>query len=115
MQLPLVKTMIAVTFVAGLLPVIGNLLSNAVVVIASLSVSPHVAIGSLVYLVAIGFFSARNDADAHERGVKQVAIPSLGTRSTERRACRRSGGSAMRRSGAPAAKVASACSSAVTA
>jgi predicted PurR-regulated permease PerM len=52
-HLPLVKTMIAVTFVAGLLPVIGNLVSNVVVVVVSLSVSPYVAIGSLVYLVAI--------------------------------------------------------------
>jgi predicted PurR-regulated permease PerM len=52
-QLPLVKTMIAVTFVAGLLPVLGNLISNVVVVIVSLSVSPAVAIGSLLYLVAI--------------------------------------------------------------
>jgi IS5 family transposase len=33
-----------------------------------------------------GFFSARNDADAHERGVKRVAIPNLGTKSAERRA-----------------------------
>ena len=52
-QLPLVKTMIAVTFVAGLVPVFGNLISNVVVVIVSLSVSPFVALGSLVYLVAI--------------------------------------------------------------
>jgi IS5 family transposase len=33
-----------------------------------------------------GFFSARNDANAHERGVTRVAIPNLGTKSTERRA-----------------------------
>jgi len=52
-QLPLIKTMIAVTFVAGLVPVFGNLISNVVVVIVSLSVSPFVALGSLVYLVAI--------------------------------------------------------------
>ena len=52
-QLPLVKTMIAVTFVAGLIPVFGNLISNVVVVVVSLSVSPFVALGSLVYLVAI--------------------------------------------------------------
>ena len=45
--------MIAVTFVAGLIPVVGNLVSNVVVVIVSLSVSPFVALGSLVYLVAI--------------------------------------------------------------
>jgi predicted PurR-regulated permease PerM len=52
-QLPLVKTMIAVTFVAGLIPVVGNLISNVVVVVVSLSVSPYVAGGSLLYLVTI--------------------------------------------------------------
>ena len=45
--------MIVMTFVAGLIPVIGNLISNVVVVIVSLSMSPFVAIGSLIYLVAI--------------------------------------------------------------
>jgi predicted PurR-regulated permease PerM len=34
-QLPLTKTMIAITFVAGLLPVIGNLISNTVIVVVS--------------------------------------------------------------------------------
>ena len=52
-QLPLIKTMVAVTFIAGLVPVFGNLVSNVVVVIVSLSVSPLVALGSLVYLIAI--------------------------------------------------------------
>ncbi|MEO6895725.1 MAG: AI-2E family transporter [Caldimonas sp.] len=52
-QLPLVKTMIFITFVAGLLPVIGNLVSNVVVVIVSLSISPYVAGASLLYLIAI--------------------------------------------------------------
>lgn len=52
-HLPLVKTMIFITFLAGLIPVVGNLVSNVVVVIVSLSVSPVVAAGSLVYLVAI--------------------------------------------------------------
>ena len=33
-----------------------------------------------------GFFSNRNEVNAHERGVKRVAIPNLGTKSTERRA-----------------------------
>ena len=33
-----------------------------------------------------GFFSARNETIAHERGVKRVAIPNLGTKSVERRA-----------------------------
>lgn len=52
-QLPLVKTMIAVTFVAGLVPVFGNLISNVVIVVVSLSVGPIVALGSLVYLIVI--------------------------------------------------------------
>jgi predicted PurR-regulated permease PerM len=52
-ELPFVKTMVAVTFVAGLLPIIGNLISNTVIVIVSLSVSPYVAVVSLAYLVAI--------------------------------------------------------------
>lgn len=52
-DLPLTKTMIAVTFFAGLLPIIGNLISNTVIVLISLSVSPLVAVGSLVFLVVI--------------------------------------------------------------
>ncbi len=52
-KLPLTKTMIFVTFVAGLLPVIGNLISNTVIVLISLSVSHYVAFGSLAFLVII--------------------------------------------------------------
>ena len=52
-QLPLVKTMIAITFVVGLIPVVGNLISNTVIVIVSLSHSPAVALGSLFYLIVI--------------------------------------------------------------
>jgi predicted PurR-regulated permease PerM len=52
-KLPLTKTMIAVTFVVGLLPVVGNLISNTVIVMVSLSVSPLLAISSLVFLVII--------------------------------------------------------------
>ncbi len=52
-NLPLVKTMIAVTFVVGLLPVLGNLISNTIIVVVSLSVSLYVAIASLVFLIAI--------------------------------------------------------------
>ena len=52
-NLPLAKTMIAITFIAGLLPVIGNLISNTVIVIVSLAYSPYVAIASLTFLVAI--------------------------------------------------------------
>ncbi|MDD4880377.1 MAG: AI-2E family transporter [Gallionellaceae bacterium] len=55
-QLPLTKTMIALTFVAGLLPVIGNLISNTVIVVVSLAHSPHVALASLGFLVLIHKF-----------------------------------------------------------
>jgi predicted PurR-regulated permease PerM len=52
-SLPLTKTLISLTFVAGLIPVIGNLISNAAIVVVSLSQSLGVAIGSLIFLVVI--------------------------------------------------------------
>jgi predicted PurR-regulated permease PerM len=52
-HLPLTKTMIAITFIVGLLPIIGNLTSNTIVVIVSLAYSPVVALASLVFLVVI--------------------------------------------------------------
>jgi predicted PurR-regulated permease PerM len=52
-NLPLTKTMIAVTFIAGLLPVIGNLISNTVIVIVSLAYSVYIAMASLTYLIVI--------------------------------------------------------------
>jgi predicted PurR-regulated permease PerM len=45
--------MIALTFVVGLLPVLGNLISNTVIVVVSLSVSLLVAVGSLAFLILI--------------------------------------------------------------
>lgn len=52
-ELPLRKTMIAVTFFAGLLPVLGNLISNTVIVIVGLSHSLATAMSSLLFLVVI--------------------------------------------------------------
>ncbi len=52
-RLPLSKSMVCLTFVVGLLPVIGNLISNTVIVLASLTVSVPAAIASLVFLVLI--------------------------------------------------------------
>lgn len=52
-ELPFVKTMVLVTFVVGLLPVLGNLLSNTIIVVISLSHSLPVAAGSLAFLVII--------------------------------------------------------------
>lgn len=52
-SLPLTKTLIVVTFVTGLLPVIGNLISNTVIFVVSLAHSPAVAGSSLLFLVVI--------------------------------------------------------------
>ncbi|WP_334188592.1 AI-2E family transporter [Noviherbaspirillum sp.] len=52
-KLPLTKTMIAITFFAGLLPVVGNLISNTVIVVVSLSHSLHAAVASLLFLITI--------------------------------------------------------------
>jgi predicted PurR-regulated permease PerM len=52
-HLPLAKTMLLITFLVGLLPVIGNLVSNTIIVVLSLSVSLSVAIASLLFLVVI--------------------------------------------------------------
>lgn len=52
-HLPLTKTMIVVTFIAGLLPVVGNLISNSVIFIISLSHSSLVALSSLSFLVFV--------------------------------------------------------------
>ncbi|CAJ94901.1 putative PurR-regulated permease PerM [Cupriavidus necator] len=52
-HLPLTKTLVVITFVAGLLPVLGNLISNTAIVVASLSVSLPIAVASLVFLVVI--------------------------------------------------------------
>jgi predicted PurR-regulated permease PerM len=52
-HLPLTKTMIAVTFVVGLLPVVGNLISNSMIFVISVAHSPAVAIASLSFLVVI--------------------------------------------------------------
>jgi predicted PurR-regulated permease PerM len=52
-HLPLTKTLIVITFIVGLLPVIGNLISNTLIVIVALSVSLWVAVGALVFLILI--------------------------------------------------------------
>jgi predicted PurR-regulated permease PerM len=52
-HLPLAGTLVGVTFVTGLLPVVGNLLSNTVIVVISLGASAWVAVASLVFLIVI--------------------------------------------------------------
>lgn len=52
-HVPLSKTLVGITFVVGLLPVVGNLLSNTAVTIAALSVSLGVGIVALGFLILI--------------------------------------------------------------
>lgn len=52
-HLPMMTLLILLTFVAGLLPVVGNLISNFTIVLISLGVSPMVGVASLLFLVII--------------------------------------------------------------
>jgi predicted PurR-regulated permease PerM len=52
-QLPHAPLLIAVTFLCGLVPIVGNLVSNTVIVFVALTVSLKLAISALVFLVVI--------------------------------------------------------------
>jgi predicted PurR-regulated permease PerM len=52
-HLPYRMTLIMLTFTAGLIPIVGNLICNSVLTLVGLSVSPLVALACLVFLVAI--------------------------------------------------------------
>jgi len=55
-HLPFAKTLVIITFLVGLLPVVGNLISNTLIVIVALSVSLWAAIAALVFLVLLHKF-----------------------------------------------------------
>jgi predicted PurR-regulated permease PerM len=52
-RVPLAPTLVGFTFFASLVPIVGNLLSNAAITIAALTVSVWLGIASLGYLVVI--------------------------------------------------------------
>jgi predicted PurR-regulated permease PerM len=52
-NLPFAKTLVAITFLAGLLPVIGNLISNSVLVVLALSISLQVALAGLSFMIVL--------------------------------------------------------------
>lgn len=52
-KLPFAGTLVIVTFVAGLIPILGNILSNSAIVIVSLGHSFQMAMSSLLFLVSI--------------------------------------------------------------
>jgi predicted PurR-regulated permease PerM len=54
--IPYSATLVGLTFVAGLIPIVGNLLCNSVLTIAGVSVSPTVGLACLLFLIAIHKF-----------------------------------------------------------
>lgn len=52
-HLPMATILVLLTFAVGMLPVVGNLVSNTVIVVISLGVSPAVGFASLLFLVLI--------------------------------------------------------------
>jgi predicted PurR-regulated permease PerM len=55
-SIPYSTTLVGLTFVAGLIPIVGNLLCNSVLTIAGVSVSPGVGLACLLFLIAIHKF-----------------------------------------------------------
>ncbi|MEJ8849084.1 permease [Variovorax rhizosphaerae] len=53
LELPYVPALITLTFVAGLVPIVGNLLCNVVLTLVGLSVSPIAAAACLAFLILI--------------------------------------------------------------
>ena len=52
-HVPFAGTLVLLTFVCGLIPVLGNLISNTVITILSMGVSPATAAASLAFLIII--------------------------------------------------------------
>lgn len=55
-DVPLASTLVALTFFASLLPIIGNLISNTAIVLVSLTVSPWLGLVSLGFLIGVHKF-----------------------------------------------------------
>ena len=73
MELPFRLTVLVIAFIVGLIPVAGNLISNAVIITLSLGVSLYVALASLVFLVVVHkleYFSQRQN---HRRRNRMTA------------------------------------------
>jgi predicted PurR-regulated permease PerM len=52
-HMPLAKSLVALTFFAGLLPIVGNLMSNTILTVVALTVSLQVAAACLIFLILI--------------------------------------------------------------
>jgi predicted PurR-regulated permease PerM len=52
-KMPYIGALVLLTFFAGLIPIVGNLLCNSVITLAGVSVSPAVGLACLAFLIAI--------------------------------------------------------------
>lgn len=52
-QIPFARTLVLITFLCGLIPVLGNLISNTFITILSMGVSVATAVASLTFLIVI--------------------------------------------------------------
>lgn len=52
-SMPYAAMLVAITFLCGLLPIVGNLISNSVIVCIGFTISPQLGIGALVFLVVL--------------------------------------------------------------
>jgi predicted PurR-regulated permease PerM len=55
-RVPYIGMLVALTFFAGLVPIVGNLLCNGVLTLAGMSVAPMVGLACLIFLIAIHKF-----------------------------------------------------------
>lgn len=55
-EIPYSASLVGLTFVAGLIPIVGNLLCNSVLTVAGVSVSPMVGLACLLFLIVIHKF-----------------------------------------------------------
>ena len=85
-KLPLAKTLVAITFFAGLLPVLGNLISNTALVVVALSYSLSTAVAALSFMIVLHkleyflnarIIGARIDARAWELLIAMLVAESL--------------------------------------
>lgn len=52
-HMPYIGALVALTFIAGLIPIVGNLVCNSVLTLVGVSISPAVGLACLLFLIAI--------------------------------------------------------------
>lgn len=81
-HLPYAKTLVIITFVAGLMPIVGNLVSNSLITVVALGVSFHVALAALAFLVGIHkleyFINAKIIGDRVQAKAWELLLAMLG-------------------------------------